>query len=55
MSALSHVMLGWLHEQVEQVTTGAATPLRRPPIIPTQDDESPDVVDAEGWVINGPA
>lgn len=50
---LLHTVLGWLHDQVEQTVTGAATPLRPRLPVPVW-GEPPDVVDAE-WVDNGPS
>lgn len=46
MTTLMLHTMQWLHEQVEQSVTGAATPLRRPPVVP-ETDETPDVIDAE--------
>lgn len=46
MTALVVQAMQWLHEQVEQTITGAATSLRPPPAVP-EVDETPDVIDAE--------
>ena len=49
MTTLVIHALAWIHDQVEQTITGAATPLRRPPSVPLSDDDDdvPDIIDAE--------